>query len=78
MPAVYHVLDLILRLARVQWGIKSSVRGNNTELKVGLGRSKEPLLGQHSNSREGNTVFLILPDIVEKASEGIYNAKQKS
>lgn len=54
------------------------MRGNNIELKVGLERSKEPLLGQHSNSGEGNTVFLILPDIVEKASERISNAKQKS
>jgi len=54
------------------------VRGNNIQLKEGLERSKEPLLGQHSNGRKGNLVFVTVPDIVEKASEGIYNAKQKS
>lgn len=48
------------------------------QLKEGLERSKEPLLGQHSNSRKGNMLFSILLGTVEKASEGLYNAKQIS
>lgn len=72
MPAVYHVLDFIPHYALASLKIKTSVRGNNIELKVGLERSKEPLWGQHSNRGEGNTVFLILPDNVEKVSEGIF------
>lgn len=40
------------------------------QLKEGLERSKDPLLAQHSNSRKGNTVFVILPDIVEKPVKG--------
>lgn len=39
---------------------------------------KGTITGPAFKHGEGNTVFLILPDIAEKASEGIYNAKQKS
>lgn len=70
MPAVDHILDFIPHYTLANLKIKSSVRRNNIDLKVGLKRSKEPLLGQYSNSREGNTVLLILPETVEKASEG--------
>lgn len=71
MAAVRLVLGFIPLYTLSSLEIKSSVRRNNIELKAGLERSKKPLLGQHSDSKEGNRVFLILPDTVEKASEGI-------